>query len=208
MNEVDQEDAPCGYFAKASPDGCVGCANYRREPKLWDCSDVNCTPLERKDWQSVIFLVKPAEQAMNKADKDGWIEWHGGECPVPPDTRVDVKFRDGDKWNSDPANGVSWNHLDDGRDIIAYRIASPPEQPAPAEPSGSKYRRKIIGALVDGSIDVYTVLLTFAVSCPARAHAVKKLLCAGLRGKGDELQDLREARDAIDRAIQIAEGGK
>ena len=27
-------------------------------------------------------------------------------------------------------------------------------------------------------------------------------------GKGDQLQDLREARDAVDRAIQIVEGGK
>ncbi len=59
--------------------------------------------------------------------------------------------------------------------------------------------------LVDGRADVYAVLIAFNVSCPARQHAVKKLLCSGIRGKGDCLQDLREARDAIDRAIQIQE---
>jgi len=68
--------------------------------------------------------------------------------------------------------------------------------------SGNKYLRQPIG-LIDGKMDVYAVLLTFGVTCPARQHAIKKLLCAGLRGKGDAVQDLSEARDAITRAIQI-----
>lgn len=59
--------------------------------------------------------------------------------------------------------------------------------------------------LVDGRADVYAVLDAFAVTCPARQHAIKKLLCSGLRGKGSVLQDLQEARDAIDRAIQMEE---
>ena len=67
--------------------------------------------------------------------------------------------------------------------------------------SGSKYRRAIQHA--DGHVDVYAVLDAFAVSCPARQHAIKKLLCAGLRGKADELQDLTEARDAADRAVEM-----
>lgn len=51
--------------------------------------------------------------------------------------------------------------------------------------------------------DVYAVLKAFAVTCPARAHAVKKLLCAGLRGKGSQVQDLVEARDAVSRAVEM-----
>lgn len=68
-------------------------------------------------------------------------------------------------------------------------------------PSGAKYLRDV--QLVDGRVDVYAVLVAFGVTCPARQHAIKKLLCAGLRGKGDESQDLSEARDAVERAIQI-----
>jgi hypothetical protein len=68
--------------------------------------------------------------------------------------------------------------------------------------SGLKYLREM-RCLVDGRADVYAVLEAFAVTCPARQHAVKKLLCSGIRGKGDALQDLQEARDAIDRAIQM-----
>ena len=71
--------------------------------------------------------------------------------------------------------------------------------------SGSKYLREM-RHLVDGRADVYAVLIAFNVTCPAKQHAIKKLLCSGIRGKGDCLQDLREARDAIDRAIQIESG--
>jgi len=72
----------------------------------------------------------------------------------------------------------------------------------PKNISGNKYLREIEG-VKDNKIDVYSVLMTFGVTCPARQHAIKKLLCAGLRGKGDEMQDLTESRDAIDRAIEL-----
>lgn len=54
-------------------------------------------------------------------------------------------------------------------------------------------------------VDVYAVLVAFSVTCPARQHAIKKLLCAGLRGKADEVTDLKEAEVALRRAIQMAE---
>lgn len=75
--------------------------------------------------------------------------------------------------------------------------------------SGNKYHRTIHGLKVAGGgtavVDVYAVLTAFAVTCPALQHCAKKLLCAGIRGKGDRVQDLREARDALDRAIEDAE---
>ena len=68
--------------------------------------------------------------------------------------------------------------------------------------SGSKYLRRIICDM-EGFVDVYAILDAFDVGCPATGHAIKKLLCAGWRGGKDKLQDLTEARDAIDRAIQM-----
>lgn len=53
-------------------------------------------------------------------------------------------------------------------------------------------------------IDVYAVLQAFAVASHALGHAIKKLLCAGIRGKGNKMQDLTEAKVAIDRGIQEA----
>lgn len=52
-------------------------------------------------------------------------------------------------------------------------------------------------------VDVYDVLLAFGVGCPARQHAIKKLLNAGVRGKGTALQDLIGADAAVSRAIDI-----
>lgn len=76
----------------------------------------------------------------------------------------------------------------------------------PHRNSGSKYVRVIHPAAGSGQpipVDVYCVLKAFNVTCPARAHAIKKLLCAGLRGKGDAEQDLNETIDAVRRAVQL-----
>jgi hypothetical protein len=74
--------------------------------------------------------------------------------------------------------------------------------------AGEKYIRRI-HSCANGqksiSVDVYEVLEAFAVACPARQHAIKKLLCSGLRGKGSELDDLREAGMSICRAIEMQE---
>ncbi len=75
---------------------------------------------------------------------------------------------------------------------------------------GKKYLRTIHSAVAnsDGNhdsieIDVYCVIEAFDRACPAVQHALKKLLCTGLRGKGDGLADLIGARAAIDRAIEL-----
>lgn len=71
---------------------------------------------------------------------------------------------------------------------------------------GCKYLRRIDSAIVSGesvSVDVYAVLEAFAVTCPARQHAIKKLLCAGLRSKGDAMADLQGALAAVNRAIEL-----
>ena len=70
---------------------------------------------------------------------------------------------------------------------------------------GKKYLRTIEAADSDGfvNIDVYAVLVAFNVVCPVRAHAIKKLFCAGTRGKGSALDDLVGALAAFNRAIDL-----
>lgn len=74
------------------------------------------------------------------------------------------------------------------------------------EHAGAKYLRRITSA-VDTStaveVDIYAVITAYEVKCPARAHAIKKLLMAGLRGKGSELDDLIETQAAVARAIEL-----
>lgn len=71
---------------------------------------------------------------------------------------------------------------------------------------GKKYLRKIVsatGTMSDMQVDVYAVLKAFNVTCPARQHAIKKLLCCGQRDKGSERDDLQGALAALNRAIEL-----
>lgn len=77
-----------------------------------------------------------------------------------------------------------------------------PPQTTKFNHSGQKYLRDI-KTTPDGKIDVYAVLIAFNVVSPARQHAIKKLLCAGIRGKNNEINDIEEARDAIERDIEL-----
>jgi hypothetical protein len=84
--------------------------------------------------------------------------------------------------------------------------------------TGGKYLKRIVlkgpatGDVMSGKsihtglVDVYAVIEAFGVTCPARAHAIKKLLCPGVRGAKDVSQDLKEAKDAIIRACQMEAG--
>lgn len=63
----------------------------------------------------------------------------------------------------------------------------------------NKYARNIYGV----EVDVYDVLVAWNVICPATQHAIKKLLMPGQRGNKDKLQDLEEAKQALERAIEL-----
>ena len=68
----------------------------------------------------------------------------------------------------------------------------------------SKYDREIIG--IDGTVtavDVYRVLDAFGVSDPAIQHAVKKMLCTGLRGHKDYLTDLNDSIWSLQKAKEL-----
>lgn len=72
--------------------------------------------------------------------------------------------------------------------------------------TGDKYHKRITGLDYQATVvDVYAVLAAFGVTCPARQHAIKKLLMAGNRSKGSQLQDLKEAVCAVERAVQLQE---
>lgn len=84
---------------------------------------------------------------------------------------------------------------------------APPEQPVKFEDSvtsSNKYEREISDRQGNSAIvDVYDVLKAFDVTCPATQHALKKLLCTGIRGHKDVDTDLIEARESITRAIEL-----
>ena len=63
------------------------------------------------------------------ADSEGWIPWHGGECPVTDGTAVDFRMRDGEEiFSVDYPTKLDWSHSGTvrgsrgGWEIVAYRI--------------------------------------------------------------------------------------
>jgi len=95
-------------------------------------------------------------------------------------------------------------------DTVQEAIATSPEIraewiPKPFTPN--KYTRNLLA--LDGRmvpVDVYAVLAAFPTGSSSVDHAIKKLLAPGRRGQKDRLQDLKEARASLDRAIQMEEG--
>jgi len=57
-------------------------------------------------------------------------------------------------------------------------------------------------------IDVYRVCDLFGVTDQAIGHAVKKLLCSGIRGSKDMEQDIHEAVDSLNRKLEMMEEDK
>ena len=54
---------------------------------------------------------------------DGWIEWCGGECPIPDGVRFQMRWRDGHETAvlNNAARWV-WNNRGLDVDIVAYRL--------------------------------------------------------------------------------------
>ena len=52
-----------------------------------------------------------------------WIKWHGGECPVPPETMVKVKGRKLALGRGGRAGGYYWHHGGGDDDIVEYCAA-------------------------------------------------------------------------------------
>lgn len=151
---------------------------------------------------------------------------HDGES-VPgdlgPDDRVDVVFRDGTERTGFPTSELRWMGLASGAsgsDIVMWRYTPAAGAEGPVnvvihEPGFYKVafadpepKRKHNHYFKDVShldtVDVYRVLQMFNVTDQALGHAIKKLLVAGGRGAGKDIQrDVREAVDTLERFLEM-----
>lgn len=92
----------------------------------------------RKCGEAGVKITREQYEAALAAKNDGWIEWGGGECPVPGDTEVLIKCKSEGAWDyrrKQRADEVAWTHDDSVLDVIAYRLHKPQqaEQPEASE---------------------------------------------------------------------------
>lgn len=86
-------------------------------------------PNYHDNWHDIQGYAKLVEDRLPRAepapiaDTDGWTEWRGGEQPVPDNTLVEIRLRDGVK---NKAHAYVWNWAHDepnaAFNIVAYRI--------------------------------------------------------------------------------------
>lgn len=86
-------------------------------------SEYAYTPISRDQYEAALAASKAV------VGHNGWIDWHGGECPVDSDAIVEVKYRKPNPYqlNNDRAGDFSWSHDGFDDDIIAYRLKQPHE---------------------------------------------------------------------------------
>lgn len=82
------------------------------------------------DRESAIVTREQWQAERNKQKGGEWKRHRGGKRPVPDQTQVEVKFRDGDIRQSHASDFFGWKHgeLDDIRaEVMQYRVISQPQ---------------------------------------------------------------------------------
>lgn len=73
-------------------------------------------------WGEQILVECDCQFEQQEKGDDGWVRWHGGECPVPlPRQEVEYLTRLRNKYTT-PAGDLRWYHEGKGGDIVAYRL--------------------------------------------------------------------------------------
>lgn len=82
----------------------------------------------RKHGEKGTKITREQYEAALAAKNEGWIDWGGGECPVPRDALVEVKFPNGiTSRDAQPAGSYRWTLRNCVTDIAAYRLHQPQE---------------------------------------------------------------------------------
>jgi predicted RNase H-like nuclease (RuvC/YqgF family) len=96
-------------------------------------------------------------------------------------------------------NNEAWAAVDE----IQCKLDAIGQRTTPAnQPLYPHYFREV--PLNTTHVDISWVLRAWSVPC-CEGHAVKKLMAAGQRGAKDKIKDLKEARDSINRALELEE---
>lgn len=112
------------------------------------------------DWKVSIVTREQYKTALaaSKAvvGHDGWIEWHGGECPVDSDAIVEVKCRwhNQHQYNNDRAGDFYWAHTGSDGDIIAYRLQQPTKSQQDCDDAAETDDEAALNECIGQDIDV------------------------------------------------------
>jgi len=104
-------------------------AGFQIRLKPWELGRIKCSELKSRFHDSEVGpkhnfsrTTRPIPFTLTKEQiADGWIPWAGGECPVEPESRPTVMFRNKETRDTKPAKDWVWHDSDGQWIIIAYR---------------------------------------------------------------------------------------
>lgn len=103
-------------------------------------------------------LIIPPGEPLYADTSDGWIEWKGGERPVPKDTLVQVRIKGSEK-DQDPVAAGTWHWSWTGSStigcVIAYKVVEAETSPLDKAGLGDSQEMLTFGSLAkqDGNTD-------------------------------------------------------
>ncbi len=83
------------------------------------CLEANMSKLAKR-YPNYEYTDVRAKERADKSD-DGWIEWHGGVCPVAEETRVNIRLGNGNEYEGIACHW-GWG-ANQTVPVVAYRIA-------------------------------------------------------------------------------------
>jgi len=159
-----------------------------------------------------------------------WKQWlpteDNYEGPLDENTKVEVKYQNGETetwlsgdidWSSDICGNESfliqeYRVLEDTSNCIYDDIGELSnelgftEEEQYSMKNQTKYDKVVFDKLdpsIVATVDVYSILEAFNVTCPALAHLTKKSLNVGSRGHKNRKQDLLDIIDSAKRAYEL-----
>lgn len=125
LNATQDKDGEVCFSSGATPE--FGYAAW--EGGDWFGNEFHTITADDYDTAIITHAQYESALAASKAvvGHNGWIDWHGGECPVDSDAIVEVIYRKTNlyQYNNDRAGDFSWAHDGIDGDIIAYRLHKP-----------------------------------------------------------------------------------
>lgn len=125
-----------------------------------------------------------------------WIEWKGGECPVPAGTVVDYMLRDGEVVKSVEADQLRWDFNGWQSDIIAYRLHVPQQSANTRQVAGTHYK--------DMGVEPWDVVDTWPLEQRIGAYrhgALKYLMRMG--SKDESAQEIAKGIHYMEKLLEV-----
>lgn len=112
---------------------------------------VNRETKEHKVYSGTEFYDDEAWRVVD-ADDEGWIKWNDGECPLPKNAKVDLKWKFGGDNYKNHADGWNWEGGGSNR-ILFYRPNLKGDRKPESKPTLEETWHKI---KQEAQIDVFT----------------------------------------------------